>query len=105
MCLEAEQVRPTVQDVMDNLVERFGPDRDLASQFEKLREEFFELLDAWAGIDGASNEPEPPEGWAQNFEDELADVVIVCMAIAGTRGFDLDEAVAAKWARRKRGRQ
>lgn len=34
---------------------------------------------------------------------EFWERVIVCMAIAITEGFDLQEAIESRWARRKRG--
>lgn len=95
---------PSLADVSTWLCERFGPVRDLWSQFEKLNSEVSELSEAVHGVLGHPDAiEEPAEGWEQNLRDETADVVIVCMAIAVTQGFDLQDAIAAKWARRKRG--
>lgn len=85
------------------LHERVGPNPGLLANFKKLGEEVLELGDAVQGSLGFHGLSGPPEGWSQNLRDETADVVIVCMSIAVTEGFDLADAVAEKWARRKRG--
>lgn len=92
---------PTHFEVADWLCERFGPDRDLGAQFHKLISEVGEVSDAILGRNEGF--PPPAEGWDQNLRDEIADVVLVCMALAVTEGFNLNTAVGAKWARRKRG--
>jgi NTP pyrophosphatase (non-canonical NTP hydrolase) len=97
---------PNQYDVAAWLAERFGPDRDLADIFRKLGSEVGELgwaVDCVTAARLAPELPGPVEGWAQNLRDETADVVLVCMAIAVAEDFDLREAVAEKWARRKRG--
>lgn len=93
------------QDVVSAwLADRFGPKRNLAQQYTKLLEEVLELGEAVSGVRGMMPDHlEPEEGWYQNLQDEVADVVICAMGHAVTMGFDLEEAVASKWARRKMG--
>lgn len=96
-------MRPTQDEVLAWLEHRFGTKRDLERQHLKLMEEVLELGDAVDGVLGLLPipTPAPPEGWKQNLKDEVADCMIVLIAIAGTEGFDLEEAVADKWKRRK----
>lgn len=86
------------------LADRFGPNRNLVQQFQKLCEEVMELGDAVNGIRGVLPDGmEPEEGWYQNLQDEVADVVIVCFGLAISQNFDLQEAINDKWSRRKMG--
>jgi NTP pyrophosphatase (non-canonical NTP hydrolase) len=94
---------PSLHDVSEWLCERFGPDRDLLAQVAKLYEEVEELDEAVDEVLSPFARDRERLEWEANLRDETADVVIVCMAIAVTRGFDLQDAIASKWARRKRG--
>ncbi|AEG16631.1 hypothetical protein Desku_3137 [Desulfofundulus kuznetsovii DSM 6115] len=94
-----EDARITLQD-LKNMVAAFVEERDWA-QFHTPKNlamsvaiEAAELMELFQWSDGRELEP----GLLERVEEELADVLIYCLAMANTAGIDLARAVKQKMA-------
>ena len=87
---------PPTQAEVDAWLDQHVPGRTLEQQVLVLAEEVGEVARAVVkraqGVRGSHAE------WTAALHDEVADVLLTCLAIAATEGFDLHTAAARKWA-------
>ena len=90
-------VGPPIQAEVGAWLDLHVPARTLEQQVLLLAEEVGEVARAVVkraqGVRGSHAE------WTAALHDEVADVLLTCLAIAATEGFDLHTAAARKWAR------
>ena len=51
--------------------------------------EAVEAYDNWSLLDN-------PQGWKEEFENELADVIICILSVSGSEGIDIEQAISRK---------